>query len=104
MPYVDGVTGGFAGGEKGVQEFVETGDLDFDSAKSRGGQWSPVVFATVVAIGGSVGAIVLTDVFDVSENLLSADILNAQLDNNTKLLLEVRSYGSKSVSNPYISF
>lgn len=91
---VDGVTGGFAGGERGVQRFIENGDLDFGAVDAPKRQWSPVVFATLVAIAGSVGAIVLTDVFNVSENLLTADVINAELDSNTKILLEVRQFNS----------
>lgn len=84
-----GMTGGFAGGERGVQQFVAKGKIQFaDPDDPSGKQNSPVVVATVVAGVATVGGIFLTDLFDVGEKVAEADILG-HLDDNTKLLLEV---------------
>eukprot|EP00803_Ostreobium_quekettii_P007505 evm.model.scf_2709.2 EVM.evm.TU.scf_2709.2 scf_2709:6264-10187(+) len=85
-----GVTGGFAGGERGVQQFVSEGDINFlDPDDPRGRQNSPVVVATVVAVVGSVGGILLTDLFDVGKLIAGGEIVPASLDEDTKVLLEV---------------
>ncbi|GMH44831.1 hypothetical protein BSKO_12783 [Bryopsis sp. KO-2023] len=87
--YVIGdLAGGFAGGEKGVKQFVEKGEIEFiDPSQSR--QWSPIVIATLVAGVGSFGAILLSNVFDLSEGIINQDVLNTAMDDKTKLLFEV---------------
>lgn len=85
---LDGLTGGFAGGEKGVKQFVEKGDIVFLDPNQRSRQWSPIVAATVVAIVGSVGSILLSDVTDISENLLNTDLSVVSMDEDTKELLK----------------
>lgn len=83
------LAGGFAGGEKGLKQFVEKGDIEFMEPGQRSRQWSPVVVATVVAAVGSAGAILLSNVFDLSEGIINQDVLSTAVDDKTKLLLEV---------------
>ncbi|KAK9807698.1 hypothetical protein WJX72_006537 [[Myrmecia] bisecta] len=89
----DGVTGGFAGGERGVQQFVEEGDIKLAEPGSRSGQWSILAIASVVAIAGTVGGVLLTGVTDVGEEVVKEEftgaIKTAPVDDSTKLLLEL---------------
>jgi hypothetical protein len=55
-----GITGGFAGGERGVKAFVRDGEVKMRKAGTPGGQpISPLGTAFVVLSAGLVGAIVL---------------------------------------------
>lgn len=96
------VTGGFAGGEMGVKQFVESGDIKL-SPKGKA-QFSPVALAIFVIFGVSTGAILLNSGVLLSEQALGgggeatsggplAGVLSSSLtdslvvDEKTKLLL-----------------
>jgi hypothetical protein len=62
------VTGGFAGGERGVKAFAATGAVDLLPPGSRARQFSPLAFAAVVAAVGAGGGVLLnTGVVEVEE-------------------------------------
>ncbi|GFR41404.1 hypothetical protein Agub_g2084 [Astrephomene gubernaculifera] len=83
-----GVAGGFAGGEAGVKQFVATGDVKFRKPGEPGRrQFSPLTLAGLVALAGAVGGIVLDLVTDAGENAVSRELLQAPIDQNTKLLI-----------------
>ena len=86
------LVGGFAGGEVGLQEFVETGVVPFGDGSSRR-QQSPLIIAGIVSTAAVTGGILLTDVSDFGEQVISGTTkVNpeslAGIDENTKLLLE----------------
>lgn len=87
-----GITGGFAGGEKGLQEFVKSGDVKLKPAGVT--EFSPIVIAAVVAGGVTTGAILLNSGVLLSEQALNTSLTNASsqgivVDEKTKLLLNV---------------
>lgn len=102
-----GVVGGFAGGERGVQQFVEKGEVSLSQASKEPG--SPLVFAILIAAVGTIGGILITNVTKAGESALtaaengqlSAEMnnlrvagfslfnSNAQIDDNTKIVIEV---------------
>lgn len=95
------VTGGFAGGEMGVKQFVESGDIKL-SPKGKP-QFSSVALAIFVIFGVSTGAILLNSGVMLSEQalgggseasggpltgVLSSSLTNSiVVDEKTKLLL-----------------
>lgn len=87
------LVGGFAGGEVGLKEFVQTGEVPFDEEGKARRQQSPLIVAGIVSITAVTGGILLTDVSDFGERVISGstevspDALSG-LDENTKLLLE----------------
>lgn len=94
-----GVTGGFAGGEAGLHQFVDEGEIKFREADS-GKNFNILAFAGLLAIATTVGGVLLTDAIDlgesgVKEGVSGATAQLAQLTSapdsgtNTKLLLEV---------------
>lgn len=87
------LVGGFAGGEVGLRKYVETGNVPFAPEGSRSRQQSPLITAAVISAAAVTGGILLTDVSDVGEQVLSGSTsvspsALAGLDENTKLLLE----------------
>lgn len=86
-----GMTGGFAGGERGVQQFISEGEVKFLGPEdiSRRQRASAVVIATIVAGFATVGGVLITDLFDISERLVDMEILKAPIDESTKFMLEV---------------
>ncbi|KAG2499153.1 hypothetical protein HYH03_002735 [Edaphochlamys debaryana] len=62
---LSGVAGGFAGGEKGVKQFVATGDIKLRKPGEPGPrQFSPLTLAGVVALGGFGAAALLSQFGD----------------------------------------
>ncbi|GAX75402.1 hypothetical protein CEUSTIGMA_g2846.t1 [Chlamydomonas eustigma] len=60
-----GMTGGFAGGERGLKAFVETGEVRIRKPGEPGGQpMSPLQIAFIVLIAGVAGSAVLTQVYN----------------------------------------
>lgn len=102
-----GVVGGFAGGERGVQQFVDKGEVSLSEASRE--QGSPLVFAILIAAVGTIGGLLITNVTAAGESALNAveggqlgtqannlkvaglSLFNssAQLDDSTKILIEV---------------
>ncbi|CAG9460567.1 unnamed protein product [Pedinophyceae sp. YPF-701] len=58
-----GATGGFAGGERGLQQFLETGDIEFTDGRPTQGQ-SPLAGGFLIA-GMGAGLYALSDSVDV---------------------------------------
>ncbi|KAI8101363.1 hypothetical protein M9435_001469 [Picochlorum sp. BPE23] len=87
------LVGGFAGGEVGLSEFVETGEVPFDEEGIGRRQQSPLIIAGIVSVAAVTGGILLTDVSDFGEQVISGSTKVSPaalsgLDENTKLLLE----------------
>jgi hypothetical protein len=87
------LTGGFAGGEVGLRSYVETGNVPFAPEGLRKNQQSPLIIAGIVSAAAVTGGVLLTDISDVGERLVtgSTSVSPAALsglDDNTKLLLE----------------
>ena len=62
----DLLTGGFAGGERGLRAFVETGEIQLRKAGEPGGQGtSPLIVAFIILLSsGALGTFVLTQIYD----------------------------------------
>ena len=52
--------GGFAGGEQGVQQFVEEGTIKLADRNRR--QQSPLIIAGIVAAAGTIGGLLFLSV------------------------------------------
>lgn len=88
------LVGGFAGGEVGLRQYVETGEIPFvTEGGSRRRQQSPLIVAGIVSLAAVTGGILLTDVTDVGERIITGTTsltpaALSNVDDNTKLLLE----------------
>lgn len=68
-----GATGGFAAGEVGVWQFVETGEVKVRGANEPGKrQFSPLPVAGLMILLGTGGSIVLDKVLNASQTLLGS--------------------------------
>lgn len=107
------MTGGFAGGELGLQKFLEKGEIEVPKEKdsrqsgdlSPLSNQSPILIATLIASTlnkcrfnyylnlrkgiGTAGGIILTDTFNLTESFLSFEIKQLPMFSNPKLTLEV---------------
>jgi len=65
-----GLTGGFAGGERGLRGFVETGEVKIRKADEPGGQGiSPLQVAFLILFSsGAVGTLLLSQIYDATES------------------------------------
>lgn len=83
-----GATGGFAAGEVGLKQFVETGEV-----KIRGPndpprqQFSPVSLGFLLVFAGGFGGLALNGVTDAGEELVKGNLMAAPIDDNTKTLI-----------------
>ncbi|KAF8067268.1 hypothetical protein HT031_002315 [Scenedesmus sp. PABB004] len=85
-----GATGGFAGGEKGLKQFVATGEVTLRDPRAPGAQQtSPVAVAGLLVAAGAGGGLLLNEVTDLGEYAVKAEIVNAPIDDKTKALLLV---------------
>lgn len=96
-----GVTGGFAGGEAGLQQFLEDGEVKFRDPNETGSRnFSILAFAGFFAVVTTVGGVLLTDVVDFGEVEVKEGVSNASAQfqqltsapsggTDSKLLLEV---------------
>lgn len=83
-----GATGGFAGGEKGLKQYVETGDVQLrDPNQPIPKQSSPVAIAGLLVAAGAGGGVLLNALTDLGENAVKTEIVNAPIDDKTKALL-----------------
>lgn len=86
------LTGGFSGGETGLRQFVETGEVPFAPEGSKKKQQSPLSMAGIISASAVTGGLLLNDAGDIGERILSGTGTSraalAGLDENTKLLLE----------------
>jgi hypothetical protein len=87
------LTGGFSGGEAGLRQFVETGEVPFVPEGTRKKQQSPLIIAGIISASAVTGGLLLNDAGDIGEGLISGSTgaspsALAGLDDNTKLLLE----------------
>ncbi|CAK0783565.1 hypothetical protein CVIRNUC_006764 [Coccomyxa viridis] len=93
--FLSGITGGFAGGERGVQQFVEKGQLDLVPPGKEKREFSVLLIAGGAAVAAALGGLLLDDgVEDVEKavqtgNLPGLNLSTAPLDEKTKLALKV---------------
>ena len=72
-----GATGGFAGGEAGLKQYVETGELKLrDPNQPRVKQTSPVAVAGLLVAAGAGGGLLLNQLTEVGEGAIKAEILD----------------------------
>lgn len=71
-----GATGGFAGGERGLKQFIESGELRMrqpgDPVRR---QSSPVAIAGLLIAAGAGGGLFLNSVTDLGETVIKTDLL-----------------------------
>jgi hypothetical protein len=72
-----GATGGFAGGEAGLKQYVTTGEIKLrDPNQPSQRQTSPVAVAGLLVAAGAGGGLLLNELTDVGEGALKSEILN----------------------------
>jgi len=85
-----GATGGFAGGEAGLKQYVETGELKLrDPNQPRVKQTSPVAVAGLLVAAGAGGGLLLNQLTGLGVDAVKGNILEAPIDDKTKSLLLV---------------
>ncbi|BDA49778.1 hypothetical protein COCOBI_14-3980 [Coccomyxa sp. Obi] len=90
-----GVTGGFAGGERGVQQFVEKGDVELAPEGQGSRQFSTLIIAGGAAVAASLGGLLLDDGVKLGEEAVEnggipgVNLAAAPIDDNTRLLLQI---------------
>ena len=74
-----GITGGFAGGEEGLKQFVRDGELRLrQPGDPRKVSSSPVAWGGLLLLLGGGGAVLLTDTVDLGEGLIKDDVLQVR--------------------------
>mmetsp|Transcript_9321 Transcript_9321/g.19904 ORF Transcript_9321/g.19904 Transcript_9321/m.19904 type:complete len:243 (-) Transcript_9321:851-1579(-) len=64
-----GATGGFAGGERGIKAYLQTGEVRLRKPGEPGGQpMSPLTIAFIVLLAGTGGGLILTKLYDAGAN------------------------------------
>lgn len=72
-----GATGGFAGGERGLKQYLATGDVQLrDPNTPLPRQTSPVAIAGLLIAAGAGGGLLLNEVTDLGELAVKAEIVN----------------------------
>jgi hypothetical protein len=75
-PSAVGAAGGFAGGEQGVKVFAATGEIKLRKPGQPGGQpMSPLIITMICLLGGGVGGVLLSTIFDAGEGIVKEDIV-----------------------------
>jgi len=88
--FLAGATGGFAGGEKGLKQYIATGEVQLrDPNQPAPKQTSPVAVAGLLAAAGAGGGLLLNNLTDLGEEAVKGNILEAPIDDKTKGLLLV---------------
>lgn len=83
-----GATGGFAAGEVGLKQFVETGEVKIRGPNDPGRQqFSPVSLGFLLVFAGGFGGLALNGVTDAGEELVKGNLMTAPIDDNTKTLI-----------------
>jgi hypothetical protein len=81
-----GATGGFAGGEAGLKQYVETGELKLrDPNQPTPKQTSPVAVAGLLVAAGAGGGLLLTELTDLGENAIKGKLLEVRNSNKSFL-------------------
>ena len=81
-----GATGGFAGGEQGLQQYVATGELKLRQPGQPGPrQSSPVAIAGLLVAAGAGGGLLLNEFADLGENAVKAEILGVGTQHHIQL-------------------
>lgn len=71
-----GATGGFAGGEKGLKQYVATGEVNLRQPGQPGPkQTSPVAIAGILVAAGAGGGLLLNEFADLGEEAVKTEIL-----------------------------
>lgn len=74
-----GATGGFAGGEKGLKQYVATGEIALaDPNQPQRRQFSPVALAGLLVAAGAGGGLLLNQVTDLGESAVKGKILEVR--------------------------
>jgi hypothetical protein len=76
VPITAGATGGFAGGEKGLKQYIETGDIQLRDPRQPGKQFSPVSIAALLVVAGAGGGLLLNELTDLGEIAVRTEITN----------------------------
>lgn len=85
---LSGAVGGWAGGERGLKQFVRDGEVVLREPGQPGGsQFSPVAVAALVVVGAAGGGLLLNGAVDVGETVVRSEIVNAPIDAQTRALL-----------------
>lgn len=75
-----GATGGFAGGEKGLKQYIATGEVQLrDPNQPSAGQTSPVAVAGLLAAAGAGGGLLLNNLTDLGEEAVKGNILEVRV-------------------------
>ncbi|KAK9839827.1 hypothetical protein WJX81_004508 [Elliptochloris bilobata] len=92
---LSGVTGGFAGGERGLQQLIEKGKLKLaEPGSNRRREFSSLLLAGGVAATAVAGGLLLDDGLQLGEKVLGqgglpgVDLRAAPLDGKVKLVLQ----------------
>jgi hypothetical protein len=83
------LTGGFAGGERGLWAFKESGDVPIAPEGQGKKQTSPLVIAFVLGLAATGGGLLLSTVEEVGESVLTTSGPQLGLDDTTKAALTV---------------
>jgi len=79
-PPTAGATGGFAGGEKGLKQYIATGEVQLrDPSQPSSGQTSPVAVAGLLVAAGAGGGLLLNNLTDLGENVVKGNILEVRV-------------------------
>lgn len=85
---LNGAVGGWAGGERGLKQFVRDGEVVLREPGQPGGsQFSPVAIAALLVVAGAGGGLLLNGAVDVGEGVVRSEIVDAPIDESTRTLL-----------------
>lgn len=85
---LNGAVGGWAGGERGLKQFVRDGEVVLREPGQPGGtQFSPIAIAAILVVAGAGGGLLLNGAVDVGEGVVRSEIVDAPIDESTRALL-----------------
>lgn len=77
--FAAGATGGFAGGEAGLKQYVATGEVKLrDPNQPKLRQTSPVAIAGLLVAAGAGGGLLLNELTEVGEGAIKSEILQVR--------------------------
>lgn len=87
--FLQGATGGFAGGEKGIKQLVKDGELRLRDPRDveLNKQFSPISLMMLLVLGAGGGGTLLNELFDAGEGVVKSELTQAPVDDKTKVLL-----------------
>jgi hypothetical protein len=85
---LSGAVGGWAGGERGLKQYVRDGEVVLREPGMPGAaQFSPVAIAALMVVAGAGGGLLLNGAVDVGETVVRTEIVDAPIDEGTRTLL-----------------